>query len=208
MNFAYFRKSSFSLEKTIANVMDVAKSQGWKMLGEAPIPGNLGKMILLCRPDWVKTVVENEHELLGFLPCSVTVFQKGKDVLVGSGQPAVIKAIAKNEDIQKQAGIAEQLLTELVHTAGGIAPRKTKSITVYSTTTCPYCKMESSWLDEKKVKHETIYVDRDQERAQEMVDKTGQMGVPVTGVVFDDDSEEFVIGFDKGKLSSLLGLTG
>jgi len=71
---------------------------------------------------------------------------------------------------------------------------------------CPYCKMEKAWLDENKVKHEVIYVDLNQEEAQKMVEKTGQMGVPVTEIKFDEGESEYIIGFDKPKLSQLLNV--
>lgn len=84
--------------------------------------------------------------------------------------------------------------------------KKVKDITVFSTTWCPYCKMEESWLTEKKVAHNTILVDEDQNAAMYVVTKTGQQGVPVTEVKFDDDTSEFVIGFDRARLSSLLNV--
>lgn len=64
--------------------------------------------------------------------------------------------------------------------------------------------MEKSWLDEKKIKHDVVYVDLNPTEAQKMVDKTGQMGVPVTEILFDEGESEYVIGFDKPKLSQLL----
>ena len=70
--------------------------------------------------------------------------------------------------------------------------------------TCPYCKMEKSWLDEKKITHELVYVDKNQEKAQYMVEKTGQMGVPVTEIEYEEGEPEYIIGFDKPKLAQIL----
>lgn len=81
---------------------------------------------------------------------------------------------------------------------------KPTSVKLYSTTTCPYCIMEKSWLDSEKINHEVVYVDMDRNQAMEMVNKTGQMGVPVTAIKYENGKEEFVIGFDKGKLSQIL----
>lgn len=81
---------------------------------------------------------------------------------------------------------------------------KKRSVKLYSTRTCPYCSMEKAWLDKEKINHEIIYVDSDQEKAMEMVKKTGQMGVPVTEIKFEDGREEFVIGFDKPTLEYYL----
>lgn len=79
-----------------------------------------------------------------------------------------------------------------------------RKVKLYSTTTCPYCMMEKKWLDDENINHEVIYVDRDQNEAIKMVEKTGQMGVPVTEIKFEDGREEFIIGFDKPKLEYFL----
>lgn len=206
MNLAYFRKSKFSVEKTIKNVSENAKEAGWKILGEVDLPEKSGKMILICRPEWVKVVLANDHNLIGFLPCSISVFKKGNDVLVGTGQPAVIKAITQNKDIAALATQADEQIKELIHKAAGVGELKPTNVKLYSTMTCPYCKMEKSWLEEKKVNHEVIYVDLNPKEAEKMVEKTGQMGVPVTEVQYDEAESEYIIGFDKPKLSQLLNV--
>lgn len=81
---------------------------------------------------------------------------------------------------------------------------KVKNVTVFSTTWCPYCKMEASWLREKKVAHKTVLVDEDNNAAMYMVANTGQQGVPVTEIEFEDGSSKFVVGFDRTALSTLL----
>lgn len=79
-------------------------------------------------------------------------------------------------------------------------------ITIYSTKTCPFCKLEKEYLDEKKISYTNFFVDDDPTKADEMIRKSGQMGVPVT-VIEKDGKEEIVIGFDKSKLNSLLGIS-
>ncbi|MBT3985029.1 NrdH-redoxin [archaeon] len=76
-----------------------------------------------------------------------------------------------------------------------------KKVIVYSTPTCPYCVMVKKFLKDHNVEFEDIDVAADKEKAQYMVDKSGQMGVPVVEI-----GDEFVIGFDKQKISDLLGL--
>ncbi|NMC77486.1 MAG: hypothetical protein GYA60_09385 [Candidatus Methanofastidiosa archaeon] len=71
---------------------------------------------------------------------------------------------------------------------------------------CPFCKMEKTWLEQNNIKHDISYVDTDQSEAIEMVRKTGQMGVPVTEVLFEDSSSEMIIGFDVPKLSKALDI--
>lgn len=78
------------------------------------------------------------------------------------------------------------------------------SVKLYSTRTCPYCMMEKKWLEKEKINHEVVYVDSDQNEAINMVEKTGQMGVPVTEIKFEDGREEYVIGFDKSTLEYYL----
>ncbi|MBT4191887.1 MAG: NrdH-redoxin [Candidatus Diapherotrites archaeon] len=79
------------------------------------------------------------------------------------------------------------------------------TVTVYSTTTCPFCTMVKDWLKDKGVSYDDVNVGTDKDKAKEMMDKSGQMGVPVI-----DIQGTVVIGFDKPKLESALkdkGLT-
>lgn len=77
------------------------------------------------------------------------------------------------------------------------------NVTIYSTQTCPYCKQEKAWLDEQGIKYTNYFVDEEPDKAQEMIDKSGQLGVPVT-IVQADDKEEVVVGFDRARLTTLL----
>ena len=72
-------------------------------------------------------------------------------------------------------------------------------VKVYSTPTCPWCKKAKDFLKGKNIEFEDINVAENQEAAKEMVDKSGQMGVPVIEI-----DGEIVVGFDKEKLESLL----
>ena len=79
-------------------------------------------------------------------------------------------------------------------------------ITVYSTTTCPYCVMLKKWLKNKDVEFDDILVDRDPRAAQKMVALSGQMGVPFTTVETDEGKMHGVLGFDRASLSQLLSV--
>ena len=81
------------------------------------------------------------------------------------------------------------------------------NVVIYSTSSCGYCKMEKEFLTEKGVEYTDIDVASDQEAAAQMVEKTGQMGVPVTIVTQDDGTEEVLVGFEQDRLSELLQLT-
>ena len=79
------------------------------------------------------------------------------------------------------------------------------TITMYTTKTCPYCKMEKDFFDSKGVQYKNIFVDEDQKAAEEMIKLTGQYGVPVT-VVERDSQKDIVVGWDKRKLAELAGV--
>ena len=72
-------------------------------------------------------------------------------------------------------------------------------IKVYSTKSCPYCIMVKDYLSEKKIDFEYIDVGEDQAAAKEMVEKSGQMGVPVL-----DINGEIIVGFNKNAIEKAL----
>jgi glutaredoxin 3 len=79
-------------------------------------------------------------------------------------------------------------------------------VTVYSTTTCPYCKMLKDYLNEKAVSYVGKLVDTDEAAQKEMAEiSNGFMGVPFV-VVEKDGNRETIVGFDKGRLNYILGL--
>lgn len=73
------------------------------------------------------------------------------------------------------------------------------TVTVYSTPTCPYCTMSKNWLAEKGVAFTDIDVSRDHAAAQAMVNKTGQMGVPVIEI-----DGEVILGYQPAEFERLL----
>lgn len=73
------------------------------------------------------------------------------------------------------------------------------SITVYSTPTCPWCSKAKEFFKENNVEFTDINVGENQAAAKEMVEKSGQMGVPVI-----DLNGEFIVGFNEPKLRELL----
>jgi len=77
-----------------------------------------------------------------------------------------------------------------------------KKITVYSTTTCPYCMMLKRWLDDKKIDFTEYLVDKNPIAAQQMVGLSGQMGVPFM-TVEEDNQMIKVLGFDLPKLKTI-----
>jgi len=72
-------------------------------------------------------------------------------------------------------------------------------VKVYSTQSCPYCVTLKEFLKASNVAFEDVDVSFDQKLQQEMIDKSGQMGVPVV-----DIDGEIVVGFDRERIVSLL----
>lgn len=81
-----------------------------------------------------------------------------------------------------------------------------KNVLIYSTATCGFCKMLRSYLDSKDVKYEVKMADEDQNIARELYEKSGQLGVPFTVITDEDGKEEAILGFDRAKVDSALGL--
>lgn len=76
-----------------------------------------------------------------------------------------------------------------------------KTVTIYSTPVCHFCHMAKEFFNENNVAYTEHDVAADAEKRAEMIDMTGQMGVPVIRV-----EEDVIIGYDEEKLKELLGL--
>lgn len=75
------------------------------------------------------------------------------------------------------------------------------NITIYTTPTCVYCKMAKEFFKQHNIDYTEKNVVEDEAARTEAIEKSGQMGVPVIDV-----GGEIMVGFDKGKLSELLGV--
>ena len=73
------------------------------------------------------------------------------------------------------------------------------AVKIYTTTTCPYCKMAKEFFKKNSVKYAEINVETDQKAAEEMIHKSGQMGVPVIDV-----NGKIIVGFDKPAIERAL----
>lgn len=202
MKIAYFRKSNRSFDETLESLQAKAAEQGWKQLGTAPLPDDQGTMVLLCRPEWLSQVLKQDHQILGFVPCSVSVLKKDGQVLVGISQ--LMQLLAQSPDFASLAAQANVQLKELVHTAANVGEPKLEKVKLYSTKSCPYCRMEKNWLEGQKVKFEEVYVDSDPQQAELLARNTGQLGVPVTEFMYNEGDSEYVVGFDRTRLEELL----
>ena len=76
-----------------------------------------------------------------------------------------------------------------------------KRIMVYGTNTCPHCLRLKAFLKDNGIAFDDIDVASDPAKADEMIEKSSQMGVPVV-----DIDGDIIIGFDKTAISSKLGI--
>ncbi|MBP9717280.1 MAG: glutaredoxin family protein [Candidatus Pacebacteria bacterium] len=76
-----------------------------------------------------------------------------------------------------------------------------KTVTIFSTPVCHYCHMAKDFFAENNIAFTEHDVASDLEKRKEMVDMTGQMGVPVIRI-----EDDVIVGFDEAKVKELLGV--
>ena len=103
-----------------------------------------------------------------------------------------------------QASYFQSIIEDSFYTATAVKDGKAqKRVTVYSTPTCTWCNTLKTYLKENKIRYTDIDVSVNQAAAQEMVRKSGQQGVPQT-----DINGQIIVGFDKTRINTLLGING
>jgi len=80
-------------------------------------------------------------------------------------------------------------------------PEKTSKIRIFSTPSCPYCITLKQFLKQHDFEFEDIDVSKDEKTLEEMIQKSGQMGVPVIEI-----GDQIIVGFDKPKIVKLLNI--
>jgi len=75
------------------------------------------------------------------------------------------------------------------------------TIKVYSTSACPYCHTLKAFLEEEGFQYEDINVAEDAKAREEMINKSGQMGVPVVEI-----DGQIVVGFDRERICQILNI--
>ncbi|WP_413064861.1 glutaredoxin family protein [Siminovitchia sp. 179-K 8D1 HS] len=73
------------------------------------------------------------------------------------------------------------------------------SVTIYTTTRCPYCDMLKNFLSEKGIAFNEVNVEKNPAKMQKLISTTGQMGVPQTEI-----NGEWIIGFDPYSIMAVL----
>ena len=80
-------------------------------------------------------------------------------------------------------------------------PEKKSKIRIFSTPSCPYCVTLKEFFKHHDIEFEDIDVSKDEKAAKEMIQKSGQMGVPVVEI-----DKEIIVGFDKPKIVNILNI--
>jgi glutaredoxin 3 len=79
------------------------------------------------------------------------------------------------------------------------------NITIYTTTSCPYCQMLEEFLKSKNMPYTKKIVDQYQTAQEEMMrESDGFLGVPFTVIAKPDGTKEKIVGFDQGKFNDIL----
>lgn len=77
--------------------------------------------------------------------------------------------------------------------------KKDTKVIIYSTPTCPYCIYAKNYFEQNNIPFEYVDVTKDREKAKEMIEKSGQMGVPVV-----DINGEVIVGFQPDVFDSII----
>ena len=80
--------------------------------------------------------------------------------------------------------------------------KQMSTIKIYTTPTCPWCAKTKEWLKEHRISFKNINVMKDVKAQQEMITKSGQMGVPVL-----DINGKIIVGFDPEEIQAALAVT-
>ena len=75
-------------------------------------------------------------------------------------------------------------------------------VKVYTTPTCSWCQAVKDYLKSHQVEFKEVDVSTDIEQARQLVEKTGQYGVPVI-----DIDGEYIVGFDRDEINARLNLS-
>ena len=78
-------------------------------------------------------------------------------------------------------------------------------VTIYTTETCGYCKAAKEYFKENDIEYTEFNVGADRSKAREMIERSGQMGVPVI-VITEGDKEDLIVGFDQTRIATALGI--
>ena len=204
MNIAYIRKTDKTVSEVAKNFKEQLLGAGVSIIGEKDIKGKNGVIIYFFKPSWAEKIAAEDYALIGLMPSSALIHQKDGKTVIGISNPKLVAGGPSFREIEPVAKEMDSVLRKAVNEAAGLGEPKIEKVKLYSTEACPYCRMEKSYLEKNNVDFDLVMVDSDRKAAEEIMRKTGQTGVPITEIIFDDGDSEMVLGFDKERLDDLL----
>jgi glutaredoxin len=86
-------------------------------------------------------------------------------------------------------------------------PAQQFAIKIYTTSWCNFCKAEKKFLSERNIPYTDVDVEADEAAGRELVQLSGQLGVPFTVITKPDGTHTTVLGFDQPRLTAELNLS-
>jgi glutaredoxin len=200
MRISYSRKTNLKVEEIIENFKKFAKENNLEIIGIENYKDPNLTIINFSLPKIFEKIKNLNNEALVLIPKNIFILDNEKERVVEILNPEIINNFIDENILQDLEGF----YYNLVNFSSGVGERKIEKIKLFATTTCPYCKKEKDFLDSNGIKYEYLLVDINPIALQEMVEKTGQMGVPVTEIIYEDGDYDLIIGFDQKRLSKIL----
>jgi glutaredoxin/uncharacterized protein (DUF302 family) len=204
MNITHARKTDKSVAEVVARFKEGLEREKITLVGEKEIANGKSSLIYFLNPEWTERIMETDPMLTGLVPNVAFVKKDGEKTMVGIVNPQILMGGGHTDELAPVIEEMDSVLRKIVQMAADVEDPKVEKVKLYSTATCPYCRMEKDYLDKHGIVFELVMVDEDRKVAEEMVRKSGQTGVPQTEVFFSDGDSEIVMGFDKGRLNELL----
>jgi len=198
MNISYSRKTKIEKDKIINNLANFAKNNNLEIWGEKEFDNFY--LIGIYQKEFFEFLKGINIDLIGILPFYLAILDEVEFRRVLILNPEILGSLINNPEFLK----IEDFYKDLIDVITENSYRKIEKIKLYASTTCPYCISEKEYLDSRKIKYEYFLVDINENAAREMIEKTGQFGVPVTEIIYDDQESEIILGFDKSRLEKVL----
>ncbi len=155
----------------------------------------------MLSPLLAKMSEENTDPQVKYLKMNVETEQAIAQILGIQSIPAVV-VFKDGRFMSQKIGVASrEEYAKAIEGAKKSEASASRKVIVFSTPTCPFCHQAKAYLKEKGVEFEDVDVSQDQQRAQQMVERSGQMGVPQLWI-----DDQVVVGFNRPQINMMLGI--
>jgi thioredoxin len=145
--------------------------------------------------------VSNADPEVKYLKMNVELNRDMAEILGIQGIPTVV-VFKDGRIVDQRVGVqAKQDYLRAIEQAKGSKASDPKKVIVFGTPTCPYCHQVKAYLKEKGVAFEDVDVFLDPAKADQMVARSGQMGVPQLWI-----NDLVVVGFNRPQINMMLGI--